>query len=251
LSSMIQRVLLALMCVVAVQAHAAEPPKGKVSAAEAQVRKGLEAVTAPGSIESIRKAGYGNFYEVLLTNGDIVYADETGGFFFGGPLIDTKTRQNVTQQRENELAKININDLPLSQAIKQVRGTGKRTLITFEDPNCIYCKRLAKDLTSLKDTTVYTFIIPILSPDSADKGKNIWCASDRSKVWNDWMVDGKVPPTVGDCDSNPISKNAQLAQKLRIKGTPTMFLVDGNRIGGYVALTELDKMINDAGDKKK
>lgn len=251
MSSMIKRVLLALACV-AVAGHAlAADPKGKVSAGEAQVRKGLENVTAPGSVESVRKAGYGNFYEVLLNNGDIIYADETGSFFFGGPLVDMKTRQNVTQQRESELARINPADLPLSQAIKQVRGNGKRVLITFEDANCVYCKRLAKDLQNIKDATVYTFMIPILSPDSAEKGKNIWCSADRSKAWNDWMVDGKVPPTVGNCDSNPLQKNAELAQKLRIKGTPTMFLSDGNRIGGYVALSDLDKMINDAASAKK
>lgn len=131
-----------------------------------------------------------------------------------------------------------------------MRGNGKRILVTFEDPNCGYCKKLAKDVVNLKDTTIYTFMIPILAADSADKSKAIWCAPDRAKAWNDWMVDNKVPTGAGTCE-NPIAKNAELAHKLRVSGTPTMFLTDGNRLGGYVALAELDKAINEAGAAKK
>ena len=58
------------------------------------------------------------------------------------------------------------------------------------------------------------------------------------------MLDGKVPATQ-QCD-NPINKNAEMARKYRITGTPTMFLIDGNRLGGYVQLTELDRRIAEA-----
>jgi thiol:disulfide interchange protein DsbC len=229
-----------------------QKPAGKVvkseSAAEADMRKVVEqVVTEPGAIDSVRKTSYGGFYEAVLSNGDIVYVDPTGTFLISGSLIDIKAKKNVTAARVNELQRIDFSELPLANAVKQVRGNGKRVLVTFEDPNCGFCKKLAKDVVNLKDTTIYTFMIPILAPDSADKSKAIWCAQDRAKAWNDWMVDGKPPTAAGSCD-NPIAKNAELAHKLRVSGTPTMFLVDGNRLGGYVALAELDKAINDAGN---
>ena len=258
MNSICQRVLLAMfftaaLSVVAVASDDVKKPVAhatakSMSSGEERVRKGLETVLAsPDAIESVAKAGYGNFYEVMLSNGDIIYADETGSYFFGGPLIDTKTKRNVTEARESELSRINFSDLPLSQAIKIVRGNGKRTLVTFEDPNCVYCKKLAKDLLTLKDTTIYTFLIPILSADSGDKARNIWCSADKAKAWSDWMNDGKAAATA-NCD-NPIASNADLSKKLRIKGTPTLFLADGNRLGGYVTPDVLDKAINDAGDK--
>jgi len=221
----------------------AKAVKGEGSA-EAEMRKVVEqVVTDPGAIDSVRKTTYGNFFEVVLSNGDIVYVDPTGSFMISGSLIDIKAKKNITAARINELQRIDFSELPLANAVKQVRGNGKRVLVTFEDPNCSFCKKLAKDLISLKDTTIYTFMIPILAPDSADKSKAIWCAQDRAKAWNDWMVDGKAPASVGTCD-NPIAKNSDLAHKLRISGTPTMFLTDGNRLGCYVALAELDKAIN-------
>lgn len=81
----------------------------------------------------------------------------------------------------------------MERAIKQVRGNGTRVLATFEDPNCGYCKRLAKDLLKLDNVTGATFLYPILSEDSIKKSKQIWCAADRTKAWNDWMIEGRVP----------------------------------------------------------
>lgn len=253
MSNKIWRALLACGCAAAltVASAANEPAKKAASKAEstseAEMRKAVEqVVTTPGAIESVRKTTYGNFYEAVLSNGDIVYVDPTGSFLISGSLIDIKAKKNITAARMNELQRIDFSVLPLGDAVKQVRGNGKRVLVTFEDPNCSFCKKLARDLVNLKDTTIYTFMIPILAPDSADKSKAIWCAQDRAKAWNDWMVDGKAPSSAGSCD-NPIAKNADLAHKLRISGTPTIFLADGNRLGGYVALAELDKAINDAG----
>ena len=242
----LRRFALALLCAgfLAPAAYAADKVKTPSTPAEAALRKSIEAVVGQDGVVSMRKAGYGNFYEILTGDGSMLYADASGAFLFTGQLIDLKARKNVTQARELELSRINFADLPLNQAIKQVRGNGKRTLVTFEDPNCGYCKKLAKDIVDLKDTTVYTFIIPILSPDSTEKGRNIWCAPDKVKAWNDWMVDGKSLATYS-CDT-PLAKNQDLANRFRIRGTPTMFLADGNRLGGYTPLAELDKAITAA-----
>ncbi|MEN3113571.1 DsbC family protein [Uliginosibacterium paludis] len=219
-------------------------------AGEAEVRKAVGSILRDqGSIVSLQKVPYGGLYEVVLSNGDLVYVDDKGSYLMSGSLIDIKNRKNITAAREAELSRVNVAELPLNQAVKQVRGNGKRTLITFEDANCGYCKKLAKDLKDVKDATIYTFLIPILSPDSLDKGRNIWCAKDRAEAWNDWMVDGKAPATA-NCDA-PVQKNGDMARKYRITGTPTMFLADGSRIGGYVPPAELDRAMNEAEARAK
>jgi thiol:disulfide interchange protein DsbC len=60
-----------------------------------------------------------------------------------------------------------------ANALKTVRGNGQRQLAIFSDPNCGYCKRLEKSLQQLDNVTIYTYLIPILSPDSAQKSKQI------------------------------------------------------------------------------
>ena len=41
----------------------------------------------------------------------------------------------------------------------------------------------------------------------------------------------------------------ELQRKLRITGTPTMFLIDGSRLGGYVPPAELEKSLVEASEK--
>jgi thiol:disulfide interchange protein DsbC len=127
--------------------------------------------------------------------------------------------------------------------VKQVRGNGKRVFATFEDPNCGYCKKLAKDLQAMNDVTIYTFLYPILSPDSSEKSKAIWCAADRAKAWNDWMINNTNPGSKTDCDTSAVDKVVALGQKLNIRGTPTIFLANGERIPGAVSVAKLEQAI--------
>jgi thiol:disulfide interchange protein DsbC len=190
-------------------------------------------------VESITKSGYLNLYEVYL-DGQIIYTDEKVSAIISGNLIDTKSMKNVTAERMTKFTAIKFSDLPLDRAFKQVRGDGKRVLATFEDPNCGYCKRLAKELTKLDNVTVYTFLVPILSEDSFKKSKQIWCANDRAKAWNDWMVDNKAPEGKDDCDTTAIANNMAFARKLKINGTPTIFFADGERIPGAIPLDRIE-----------
>jgi thiol:disulfide interchange protein DsbC len=129
-----------------------------------------------------------------------------------------------------------------------VRGTGKNIMVTFEDPNCGYCKKLAKDILTLKDVTVYTFLYPVLGDDSYEKSKAIWCAPDRSKAWTDWMNNGKALPAVpAKCDTAGLDKSALLGRKLRINGTPAIFFANGERVGGYIPAPEIEKRFSGTG----
>ena len=218
---------------------------------EAAVRKNLDTFFGGQAVDTVKKTPYGGLYEVVLKSGELVYTDAAVSFLLDGNVIDTKTKQNVTQARMAQLMKIDFATLPLDQAIKQVRGNGKRVIASFEDPNCGYCKRLAKDLQGLKDATVYTFLYPILSPDSTEKSKNIWCSKDRAAAWNDWMTAGKTPAAAAaGCDTSAIDKNVALGQKIKVSGTPTIFTSDGNRLPGAVPLAQLEQaMVQATGGK--
>lgn len=207
---------------------------------ESSVRKSMEAFIGGPAVETVTRTPYGGLYEVVLKSGELVYTDDKVSFVIDGRVIDAQTRRDMTQLRLNQLSAIDFTSLPLDQAIKHVKGNGKRVIATFEDPNCGYCKRLGKELAQMKDVTIYTFLYPILSPDSTTKSRDIWCAKDRAKSWNDWIVDAKVPATA-ECETGAIDRNVALGQKLRINGTPTIFLSDGSRIGGYVPANELEK----------
>ena len=212
------------------------------NADEADVRKGMEARLGT-KVESVTKAGFLGLYEVYA-DGNIFYTDDkVTAIMVGAQLIDAKSMKNVTEERMRKLTAIKFNELPLDRAIKQVRGDGKRVLATFEDPNCGYCKRLARDLQKLENITIYTFLLPILSEDSVKKSKQIWCSADRAKAWNDWMIDGKTPSGREDCDTAAITRNQEFGRKLNITGTPTMFFGNGERVPGAMPLPRIEQKL--------
>ena len=216
-----------------------------VMADEADIRKGMEAKLGT-KVESVTKSGYMGLYEVYA-DGNVLYTDEKmTAIMVGAQLIDAKTMKNVTEERMKKLSAIKFSELPLERAIKQVKGDGRRVLATFEDPNCGYCKRLAKDLQKLDNVTVYTFLYPILSEDSVRKSRQIWCASDRAKAWSDWMVEGRALNGKEDCGVSAIARNQELGRRLNITGTPTIFFVDGERVPGAMPLARIEQKLNQA-----
>jgi len=207
---------------------------------EAGIKKALEPHLGGAKIESVKETPYGGLYEVRVA-GDILYTDKKGEFLVIGQVYDVKSSRNLTRERIDDINKIKFSDLPLEMALKQVKGNGKRVIAVFEDPNCGYCKRLRQ--TTLKDidnVTVYTFLYNILSEDSFTKSKNIWCAPNRNKAWDDWMINGKVPPAAPAACESPNDKVLALGQKLRITGTPAIFFADGTRIPGAIDLKSLE-----------
>jgi thiol:disulfide interchange protein DsbC len=228
---------LSLAAFVGLPAHAQDADKGKQDLERIKVELKKKLPEAP--VDTVRKVPYGGLYEVIV-GGDIFYTDAKGDFLVAGSIIDLKTKENVTELRARQVNAIKWDTLPLDQAIKIVRGKGTRKIAIFEDPNCGYCKRFERDLQGVDDLTMYIFLYPILSPDSVEKSKAIWCAPDRAKVWLDHMVRDAAISGDTKC-ATPIDKILALGQSKRVQGTPTIVFENGDRVPGAIPLAELEK----------
>jgi len=219
-------VALAVLAGAAVSAQAQALPAAQVTALKQKLQQRLPEVP---NIDEVRAADMPGLLEVRAGQ-HVFYTDAKGDFLIDGSLIDTRTQRNLTQERLDDINRIDFASLPLKDAVVWKNGSGKRKLVIFADPNCGYCKRLEKDIQQIKDVTVYTFLVPILGEDSKVKSDNIWCVKDRTQAYRDWMIGGVVPPkTFGMC-ATPAQRNVALAQKYRINGTPAMVFEDGTRL---------------------
>jgi thiol:disulfide interchange protein DsbC len=217
---------------------------GAETPVEANIKKALEPRLGGAKIESVKETPYAGLYEVRVA-GDILYTDKKGDYLVIGHVYDAKTSQDLTRARIDDINKVKFSDLPFDNAIKQVKGNGKRVIAVFEDPNCGYCKRLRQTtLKEMDNVTIYTFLYNILSEDSFVKSKNIWCSSDRAKAWDDWMINGKPAPAAPENCKTPNEEVLALGQKLHIQGTPAIFFTDGSRIPGAVDQKTLEAKLS-------
>ena len=215
-------------------------------AQEATIRKNLqERLPAFTKIDEVSKTPMNGLFEIRVNDSDIFYTDAEGNFLIQGNLIDTKAKRNLTEERVEKLSAIDFNTLPIKDAFTVVRGNGKRKMAVFEDPNCGYCKRFERDMQKVSDVTVYMFLYPILSADSTDKSKSIWCAKDKAKVWQDLMVRDQPVPKAS-CDTAALERNIEFGKKHKVTGTPTLFFADGSRVPGAVSAQQVEKFLADA-----
>jgi len=217
---------------------------GCVLADEAAIRKNIaERLPQYPKIDEVLKTPIPGLYEVRFGT-DVIYSDESGNYLIEGQMLDTKTRVNITEERIAKLTAIDFASLPLKDALVWKQGSGARKLVVFADPNCGYCKQFEREIQKVKDITVYTFLYPILGPDSTDKSRNIWCSKDSTKAWRDWMLNGTMPArAMGQCDSAALARNVDLGRKHKVSGTPALVFEDGKRVPGAMATEQVEKQL--------
>lgn len=216
---------------------------------EALIRKTLTEKFKGANITSVTPTPYSGLYEVYL-DGQIVYVDPKAQYVFSGDVIDLKTRTNLTQARLDKLNAVKWETLPLANAIKTVKGDGSRHLAVFSDVDCPYCRRFDAELDKVDNVTVYTFLYPVegLHPKAVQASRQIWCAADRNRAWDEYIKSGKLPGNDGKC-KNPVDENLALGNKLRVNGTPTIIFQNGQRVPGMVPAARLEQMLNAAAQK--
>jgi thiol:disulfide interchange protein DsbC len=168
------------------------------------------------------------------------------GLGIAGLAIEQRySERKLLQERERKLGAVQWDSLPLQWAITTVRGTGRRKIAVLSDPNCRYCRTLEENLAKLDDITVHILPYAVLGPASERQARAVWCAKDRAKAWDDLMFRRIEPLAAPDCVA-PIAELAQFGWRIGARGTPTWFLVSGERFTGAMPLGELRRLLDEA-----
>lgn len=211
-------------------------------AGEAEIRQSMQSkFPSIGKLEHIVKTPYAGLYEIVI-DGQLLYTDEKGQYLFDGNIIETKSRRNLSDEQRRKLFAINFDKLPLELAVKKVKGNGKRKMAQFTDPNCSFCKRLEKEFTKISDVTIYSFLYPIF-PGSDEIVRNVLCAKDPVKAWDDLMLNN-IAPVSANCETST-GKVLALGKEYRVNGTPNLIFGSGAQSPGYLPAEEIEKNLND------
>lgn len=189
-------------------------------------------------IETLKPTEMQGLYSGTLDN-QIVYVNEQAQHLFVGSMIRLKDQHNLTKDLVlQQQPLIDINKLPLNDAIKTVKGNGKRKLVVFSDPNCPYCKTLDANLAQLNDVTIYTFLYPIKA-QSIIPSKQVWCSPNKAYAWQTLMRNGTQPTAAANCET-PIERNLLLGKQLGIEGTPVIIFSNGQKAMGAYSSVEIN-----------
>jgi len=248
---LIARVLCLAVALAATGFALAQAPKADdKSDATTRLQKTLQARLPKIKIEKVQPSPWPYLYEVI-SDDEMFYVDTTGDYLFYGKVMDTRTKEDLTAKRWNELQQVDFASLPFELALKQVKGKGSRKLAVFADPHCPYCVAFEKTLLEVDNVTVFTFLYPLESihPGATERAKQIWCAKNRSAAWSDWMRSKKETPATS-CNTEQLTTLKNLGDKLKVTGTPTLIFEDGHRIPGAIPKDQLEQEFKTAAPKK-
>jgi thiol:disulfide interchange protein DsbC len=228
------------LCAALIGAALAAPCAAQTATATPEyVAQQLKATYPATTFGPVSTTVWPGVFEVAVGS-NLVYVDASGQYFMFGHLYDMKAQRDLTAERKDTMTRIDFASLPLTDALTEVRGNGKRTLVIFSDPDCPYCKKLEADIAALSDVTIHTFLMPIASlhPQARAKAISVWCAPNRINAWHALMRKDQSIESV-TCD-HPVDRNITLAERLGISGTPTLIAADGRVMAGAANTAQIE-----------
>ena len=122
----------------------------------------------------------------------------------------------------------------------------------FSDPYCPACRQFERELAKVENLTLYVFMYPVIRPANKDHSVAVWCSPDRAKAWLE-LAAGSRPKVseAGTSCANPVDKTLQVGRSLGVNSTPTLFLVNGERVAGMLAADDLSDLLNQAAAQAK
>ena len=215
---------------------------------EEDIEQRISELLPPGvKLNFVTESPLENFYALNVSNNNILYVSKDFKFVFTGELIDLSGSYpiSINEQYSKRLINNLLSDINEEDVIEFQSKGEKHKLKVFTDVECAYCRMFHSEISNLMDNGVT--IQYLAFPRDGVLGKNYenmvsaWCSKDRqatiTKLKNSETIDTLT------CQ-NPVEDQFILGRTLGVTGTPTIFLEDGLKIGGYIPAKELIKILN-------
>jgi thiol:disulfide interchange protein DsbC len=228
---MLRRLLVVLFCSLPVFGYASED----IQAVKDKLAKAFPNVP----VDKLRPSVLSGFYE-LEVEAQLVYVSTDGKYIFFGDLVDLATRKNLTEAWRLEAALRMIDEVGEKNMIVIGPAKAKRTITVFTDVDCPYCAKLHLEVPELNKNGVKVryLLFPRggIGSETYRRSVAVWCASDRAKAVGVAKAGGKLD--MKTC-ANPVESHYRLGERIGVSGTPTIYLDDGKKLGGYVPSAQL------------
>jgi thiol:disulfide interchange protein DsbC len=206
----------------------------------------------PSKPEDVRPSPVAGVYEVTV-GADVLYVSADGRYAFAGDLFEVESRANVTEAKRSGARSKLLAKIDERETIVFGSASAKHTITVFTDVECGYCRKLHSEIDQLNKLGVRVRYLayPRSGPGSEDwrKMEQVWCSPDRKTAITRAKQDQEVKSA--GCGATPVAKQFELGDDLGVRGTPAIFTVNGDYIGGYLPPAALKEQLDELSAKAK
>lgn len=196
----------------------------------------------PGvKVAEARPSQLPDLYEVVIDGAGVMYVSKDGNYLLRGKLYDLRNKVNLTEATQDRIrsdALANVD--PTTMITFAPTDRNKLDLYVFTDVDCSYCQAFHKNIGKLNRAGVAVHYLAYprtgIGSDSYDKAVAVWCNEDPRRAITTAKAGNELPAT--DCP-NPVADHYALGDEIGVTGTPSVYLKDGQHIGGYIPADEL------------
>jgi thiol:disulfide interchange protein DsbC len=178
----------------------------------------------------------GNIYELIIQQGNkkgIIYLTKDGKYLIVGTLLDENIK-NLTQERFEQITKVDFSQLPLNEAVVIKKGSGAKKLAMFTDVECPFCIKAYQWLKEKTDYTLYVYLFPLpMHPNAYDKSIKILCSENKEASLTLAKDNKEIPAQKCSDGESMLKKHISLSESLGVTGTPLFITEAGKKISGF------------------
>lgn len=215
----------------------------------------VQGIIPSTKIDKVERAEINGFYKAFLGNGNMLYINPFKRVIFigeiytaGGVSLTANDRQEWQNELQNQLLK-NIEIDELMRNAKKVdygKGSKRYEVLIFTDPECPYCAKLEEFLEQ-KDVSVYINFLPLNFHKNAKRwSEQILSSKDlKAAIKQIRLTQKDLNVKVSKEAQKTLKATMALGEKLKINGTPKVFIIDKkdkNKIVATIDGANLDKV---------
>ena len=215
---------------------------------DARLTQAIEKVLPGPAVTSVSPGPVPGLYEMML-GPSVIYISEDGRFVVKGDVFDLNTLKNITESRRAAARVDAFAEIGVENMIEFAPKNRKvlRTIYVYTDIDCGYCRKMHLEVGQLNDAGIAVRYLAYprtgIGSEAYDKAVSVWCSDDRQNA----LTESKAGKTIKllACE-NPVTEHYRMGEAMGLRGTPAVYLDDGDQIGGYVPAKELIQLLTPA-----
>jgi len=173
-----------------------------------------------------------------------MYITGDGEYAVKGDIIHMLTNSNLTDIKRAENRLETMKDITDNNTITYPAINKKTSMTVFTDIDCSYCRKLHSQMAGYNKLGIevkYAFYPRAgIGSNSYKKAVSVWCADDQRSAMDAIKAGKRIEQL--DCD-NPVVTHVEVANKMGINSTPTLFFDDGTVLPGYIPPSRLAALL--------